>query len=72
MVVTEAIKQLSVAEMGFLPKADKQTRKAVFLAEMKTVVPWSRLEALIEQHYPKRGSGRPPMALRTMLRIHFM
>ncbi len=75
MVVTEAMKamkQLSVAETGFLPKAGKQTRKAVFLAEMETVVSWSRLEALIEPHYPKRGNGRPPMALGTMLRIHFM
>jgi hypothetical protein len=37
---------------------------------------WSRqcrggsLEALIEPHYPKSGSVRPPYALSTMLRIH--
>ncbi len=37
------MKQLSLAETGFLSKAGKQTRKAVFLAEMETVVPWSRL-----------------------------
>ena len=43
----KAMKQLSLAETGFLPKAGKQTRKAVFLSEMETVVPWSRLEALI-------------------------
>ena len=75
MVPTElmkAMKQLSLAETGFLPKAGKQTRKAVFLAEMDTVVPWSRLEALIEPFYPKKGNGRPPMPLVTMLRIHFM
>ena len=66
------MKQLSLAETGFLPKAGKQTRKAVFLAEMETVVPWSRLEALIEPFYPKKGNGRPPMPLGTMLRIHFM
>ena len=66
------MKQLSLAETGFLPKAGKQTRKAVFLAEMDTVVPWSRLEGLIELHYPKKGNGRPPMPLGTMLRIHFM
>ena len=59
----KAMKQLSLAEMGFLPKAGKQTRKAVFLAEMETVVPWSRLETLIEPHYPKKGNGRPPMPL---------
>ena len=55
-----------------MPKAGKQTRKAVFLAEMETVVPWSRLAALIEPFYPKKGNGRPPMPLGTMLRIHFM
>ncbi len=50
----KSMKQLSLAETGFLPKAGKQTRKAVFLAEMETVVPWSRLEALIEPFYPKK------------------
>lgn len=58
MVLTEAmkpIKQLSLAETGFLPKAGKQTRKAIFLAEMQAAVPWSRPEALIEPHYPKKG-----------------
>ena len=68
----KSMKQLSLAETGFLPKAGKQTRKAVFLSEMETVVPWSRLEALIEPFYPKKGNGRPPMPLGTMLRIHFM
>jgi len=68
----KAMKQLSLAETGFLPKAGKQTRKGVFLSEMETVVPWSRLEALIEPFYPKKGNGRPPMPLGTMLRIHFM
>ncbi len=68
----KAMKQLSLAETGFLPKAGKQTRKAVFLAEMETVVPWSRLEGLIEPFYPKKGNGRPPMLLSTMLRIHFL
>jgi len=66
------MKQLSLAETGFLPKAGKPTRKAVFLGEMESVVPWSRLEGLIEPHYPKKGNGRPPMPLSTMLRIHFL
>jgi hypothetical protein len=68
----KAMKQLSLAQTGFLPKAGKQTRKAVFLAEMETVVPWSRLETLIEPFYPKKGNSRRPMPLATMLRIHFM
>ncbi len=68
----KSMKQLSLAGTGFLPKAGKQTRKAVFLSEMEEVVPWSRLEALIDPLYPKKGNGRPPMPLATMLRIHFL
>lgn len=66
------MKQLSLAETGFLPKRGKVTRKAEFLAEMDQVVPWKRLEALIEPVYPKAGRGRRPMPLSAMLRIHFM
>ena len=68
----KSIKQLNFAETGFLPKAGKQPRKAAFLAEMDTLVPWSRLEALIEPFNPRKGNGRPPMPIATMLRIHFM
>jgi IS5 family transposase len=52
----------------------KQTRREKFLAEMEAVVPWARLLALIEPHYPKVGpkGGRPPMAMETMLRIYFL
>src|SRR6056297_1873111 len=52
----------------------KVTRREQFLAEMYAVVPWSRLLALIEPHYPKAGSkgGRPPMPLDTMLRVYFL
>lgn len=42
MVPTEqmkSMKQLSLAETGFLPKTGKQTRKAVFLVELEMVVP---------------------------------
>ncbi len=67
----KAMTQLSLAETGFLPKAGKQTRKVVFLAEMETMVPWSSLEASIEPFYSKRGNGRPPMPLGTMLRTYF-
>ena len=52
----------------------KRTRREQFLAEMDAVVPWGRLLALIEPHYPKTGpkGGRPPMPLETMLRIYFL
>ncbi len=41
---------------------------------MEKVVPWQKLVALIEPHYPKAGEkgGRPPYPLATMLRIHLM
>lgn len=36
------MKQLSLAETSFPPKAGKQTRKAKFLNELETVVPGNR------------------------------
>jgi IS5 family transposase len=65
------MKQLGLNDSGFV-KQPKKTRKAQFLDEMDRVVPWSRLIALIEPYYPKAGNGRRPIALETMLRIHFM
>jgi IS5 family transposase len=50
----------------------KRTRKREFLDEMTRVVPWQKLIALIEPHYPKGKTGRPPFPIETMLRIHFM
>ncbi|SAL81998.1 transposase, IS4 family protein [Caballeronia arvi] len=50
----------------------KCTRKRQFLDEMRRVVPWSRLIALIEPHYPKGKTGRPPFPVATMLQIHFL
>ncbi|MDE1180159.1 IS5 family transposase [Paraburkholderia sp.] len=55
-----------------LDLSTKRTRKREFLDEMTRVVPWQKLIALIEPHYPKGRTGRPPFALATMLRIHFM
>ena len=66
------MKQRKLAETGLPPKAGKDTCKAVFLAGIDAVVPWSRIEALIEPFYPKKGNGSPPMPLGTMLRIYFM
>jgi len=65
------MKQLGLNDSGLI-KHPKNTRKAQFLTEMNQVVPWSRLAGLIEPHYPKPGKGRRPIALETMLRIHFM
>lgn len=55
-----------------LKLSTKRTRKREFLDEMQRVVPWAELIALIEPHYPKGKTGRPPMGIATMLRIHFL
>jgi IS5 family transposase len=44
------MKQLTLATVGFERYA-KTTRRAVFLAEMERVVPWSALCAVIEPFY---------------------
>ena len=50
----------------------KVTRRERFLTQMDAVIPWSRLIALIEPHYPKAGRGRQPLGLEKMLRIYFL
>jgi transposase, IS5 family len=50
----------------------KKTRKQVFLAQMEQVVPWAELVGLIAPFYPEGVTGRPPMALQTMLRTYFL
>lgn len=39
---------------------------------MERVVPWMELAALVEPHYPKAKTGRPPFGVDTILRIHFL
>ena len=67
------MKQMSLGAAGFERKT-KRTRKREFLDEMNLVVPWSDLVALIAPHTPKPGTkgGRPPFAVETMLRLHFL
>jgi len=66
------MKQTSFASAEFAGKKRK-TRRERFLAEMDGVVPWARLEALIEPHYPKSGKvGRPPIGVPRMLRMYFL
>jgi IS5 family transposase len=36
------------------------------------VVPWAELVALVEPHYPKGETGRPPVGVERMLRIYFL
>ena len=65
------MKQKSFATTGFELIA-KRTRKREFLDEMNLVVPWTELEGLIEPYAPCAKTGRPPFAVATMLRIHFL
>lgn len=67
------MKQMSLGAAGFERKT-KRTRKREFLDEMNLVVPWCELVALIAPYAPSRSTkgGRPPFAVATMLRIHFL
>jgi transposase, IS5 family len=66
------MKQLSFASLEYAGKK-RVTRREKFLSEMDRVVPWSRLEAVIEPHYPRGGGrGRPPIGLQRMLRLYFL
>jgi IS5 family transposase len=66
------MRQTSFASLEYAGKK-RQTRREKFLGEMERVVPWARLEALIEPHYPKSGRvGRPPVGVSRMLRMYFL
>lgn len=63
--------QMSFAQSEYARKK-KTTRRERFLGEMEAVVPWARLVALIEPHYPSGQRGRPPVGIERMLRIYFL
>jgi IS5 family transposase len=68
----EPAKQLSFASYEYAQKK-RVTRRERFLAEMEQVVPWARLEALIEPKYPTDGRvGRQPIGVARMLRMYFL
>jgi transposase, IS5 family len=52
----------------------KTTRRAQFLADMASIVPWQELQGVVEPVYPKVSElgGRPPIELQKMLRIYFL
>ncbi len=50
----------------------KRTRNERFLAEMELIVPFARMEAVIEPFYPKGERGRPPIGLTRMLRMYLL
>ena len=63
--------QATFAHAEFAAKK-KITRREKFLARMEEVIPWAKLLAVIEPHYPKGKRGRPPIGLERMLRVYFL
>ena len=63
--------QPTFGDLAFTHKKHK-TRREKFLERLEGLVPWQRLEARIEPHYPKAGRGRRPYALSVMLRVHLV
>jgi IS5 family transposase len=64
-------KQHTFAGLAWTNKG-RQTRRERFLAVMDQIIPWKRLIALVEPHYPKAGRGRQPLGLEKMLRIYLL
>ena len=63
--------QPSFSQAEFAAKK-KITRREHFCARMEEVIPWAKLLAVIEPHYPKGERGRPPIGLERMLRVYFL
>ena len=66
-----ATRSTAMKQLG-LNLSTKKTRKAKFLDEMERVVPWAALVQVVEPHCPRAKTGRPPSAVETMLRIHYL
>lgn len=65
-------KQLSFSQAEYMFKK-KLTRRDLFLTKMNEIVPWNRLIAVVDPHYPKHGKrGRPPIGIDRMLRMYFI
>jgi IS5 family transposase len=65
------MEQPTLADLEFTRKQHK-TRRGKLLKRLEALVPWERLEARIEPHYPKAGIGRRPCALSVMLRVRLV
>lgn len=65
------MKQISLGASGF-EISRKSTRKRVFLEEMNIVVLWAELVRLIQPNAPAGKTGRPPISVMALLRIHLM
>ena len=61
--------QPSFSQAEFADKK-KITRREKFLKRMESLIPWTKLLAVIEPFYPKGERGRPPIGLERMLRVY--
>ena len=66
------MRQQTLASQASFEKFGRKGKRELFLDQMKQVVPWSELLALVEPHYPKAGNGRQPVGLAIMLRTYFL
>jgi len=66
------MRQMSLAQQAEFQRFAKKSRREQFLEEMGAVMPWRELLSLIEPHYPKGATGRPPLGLGIMLRLYFV
>jgi IS5 family transposase len=64
------MRQQTLASQASFEKFGRKGKRELFLDQMKQVVPWSELLALVEPHYPKAGNGRQPVGLAIMLRTY--
>jgi IS5 family transposase len=65
------MKQPSFSDLEYDNKK-KTTRRERFLQEMDSIIPWGLLVKPIKRVYPQGHTGRPPVALESMLRIYFL
>src|ERR1019366_7133092 len=64
--------QQTLASQASFAKYGRKSKRELFLDQMKQVVPWSELLALVEPFYPQAGKGRKPVGLGIMLRTYFL
>jgi IS5 family transposase len=64
------MRQQTLASQASFEKFGRKGKRELFLDQMKQVVPWSELSALVEPHYPKAGNGRQSVGLAIMLRTY--
>lgn len=65
-------KQQGFASFEFEQKK-RATQREKFLGEMEQVVPWTRLESVVEAKHPTAGRiGRQPIGVPSMLRMYFL